>query len=37
MQRDLILSEVNPTPRPESLQPLTDDQIKQLGYLGAVA
>lgn len=37
MQRDLLLVEVNPTPRPESLQPLTDDQIEQLGYLGAVA
>lgn len=37
MQRDLTLVEVNPTPRPESLQPLTDDQIKQLGYLAAIA
>jgi hypothetical protein len=37
MQYDLGLVEVNPTPRPESLKPLSDEQIKQLGYLGAVA
>lgn len=37
MQPDLKLVEVNPTPRPERLSPLTDDQIKQLGYLGALA
>lgn len=30
MQQDLTLVEVNPTPRPESLKPLTDEQIKQL-------
>ncbi|EGR1056756.1 TPA: hypothetical protein ACGF9M_003311 [Vibrio cholerae] len=37
MQQDLTLVQVNPTPRPESLKPLTDEQIKQLGYLGALA
>lgn len=37
MQRDLTLVEINPTPRPESLRPLDDVQIKQLGYLGALA
>lgn len=35
--QDLKLVEVNPTPRPESLKPLTDEQIIQLGYLGAMA
>lgn len=37
MQTDLVLVDVNPNPRPESLKPLTDEQIKQLGYLGALA
>ncbi|MDN2483987.1 hypothetical protein [Vibrio agarivorans] len=37
MQRDLTLVEVNPTPRPETLKPLTDEQMEQLGYLGALA
>lgn len=37
MQKDLVLVEVNRRPRPESLKPLTDQQVEQLGYLGAVA
>lgn len=32
MQRDLSLVEVNPTPRSESLKPLTDEQIEQWDF-----
>jgi hypothetical protein len=37
MQPDIQLVEINPTPRPESLHPLTDMQIEQLAYLGGIA
>lgn len=37
MQQGLELVIVNSAPRPERLKPLDETQIKQLGYLGAVA